>query len=71
MPFISETELGGHLHITFLFKQGLTLQSSKAVSNAKRIGWPLKEMGEGLYLAEAPGGYHFYLLDKEQPQSGE
>lgn len=48
---------------------GLTLQSSKAVSNAKRLGWPLKEMGEALYLAEAPGGYHFYLLDKEQPQS--
>lgn len=41
------------------------------MSNAKRIGWPLKEVDEGLYLAEAPGGYHFYLLDKEQPQSGE
>ncbi|KAG5269356.1 hypothetical protein AALO_G00201090 [Alosa alosa] len=48
---------------------GLTLQSSKAVSNAKRLGWPLKEVGEALYLAEAPGGYHFYLLDKEQTQS--
>ena len=41
------------------------------MSNAKRLGWPLKEVGEALYLAEAPGGYHFYLLDKEQPQSGE
>ncbi|KAJ8369232.1 hypothetical protein SKAU_G00092600 [Synaphobranchus kaupii] len=46
---------------------GLTLQSSQAVSNAKRLGWPLSEAGEGIYLAEAPGGYHFYLLDKEQP----
>ncbi|KAG9330335.1 hypothetical protein JZ751_025676 [Albula glossodonta] len=47
--------------------QGLTLQSSQAVSNARRLGWPLSEAGEGLYLAEAPGGYRFYLLDKEQP----
>ncbi|XP_046891716.1 glyoxalase domain-containing protein 4 isoform X1 [Hypomesus transpacificus] len=46
---------------------GLTLQSSQAVSNAKRLGWPLSEVGEDLYLAEAPGGYHFYLVDKEQP----
>ncbi|XP_071383213.1 glyoxalase domain-containing protein 4 isoform X5 [Centroberyx affinis] len=53
-----------HLGNDFL---GLTLQSSQAVSNAKRVGWPLTEVGEGLYLAEAPGGYRFYLLDKEQP----
>uniref|UniRef100_A0A8C8HX37 VOC domain-containing protein n=1 Tax=Oncorhynchus tshawytscha TaxID=74940 RepID=A0A8C8HX37_ONCTS len=46
---------------------GLTLQSSQAVSNAKRLGWPLTEVGKALYLAEAPGGYHFYLVDKEQP----
>uniref|UniRef100_A0A8B9JWC2 VOC domain-containing protein n=1 Tax=Astyanax mexicanus TaxID=7994 RepID=A0A8B9JWC2_ASTMX len=48
---------------------GLTLQSSQAVSNARRLGWPLTEVGEGLYLVEAPGGYRFYLLDKEQPKS--
>lgn len=48
---------------------GLTLQSSKAVGNAKRLGWPLKEVSEGLYLVEAPGGYPFYLLDKEQPSN--
>lgn len=46
---------------------GLTLQSSQAVSNAKKLGWPLTEVGEGLYLTEAPGGYRFYLVDKEQP----
>ncbi|XP_023870036.1 glyoxalase domain-containing protein 4 [Salvelinus sp. IW2-2015] len=46
---------------------GLTLQSSQAVSNAKRLGWPLTEVGKALYLAEAPGGYRFYLVDKEQP----
>lgn len=51
--------------------QGLTLQSNKAVSNAKRVGWPLTEVGEGLYLTQAPGGYPFYLVDKEQPSSGE
>ncbi|XP_036415382.1 glyoxalase domain-containing protein 4 [Colossoma macropomum] len=48
---------------------GLTLQSSQAVSNAKRLGWPLTEVGEALYLTEAPGGYRFYLLDKDQPES--
>ncbi|XP_056230795.1 glyoxalase domain-containing protein 4 [Seriola aureovittata] len=46
---------------------GLTLQSSQAVSNAKRLGWPLTEVGEALYLTQAPGGYRFYLVDKEQP----
>ncbi|XP_028856466.1 glyoxalase domain-containing protein 4 [Denticeps clupeoides] len=48
---------------------GLTLQSSQAVSNARRLGWPLKQVGEGLYLVEAPGGYPFYLLDQKQPQN--
>lgn len=51
--------------------KGLTLQSSQAVSNAKRLGWPLTELGGALYLAEAPGGYRFYLVDKEQPPNGE
>ncbi|KAK3560684.1 hypothetical protein QTP86_014540 [Hemibagrus guttatus] len=46
---------------------GFTIQSSQAVSNARKIGWPLTEVGEALYLAEAPGGYPFYLLDKDQP----
>jgi len=46
---------------------GLTLQSSQAVSNAKKLGWPLTEVEEGLYQTEAPGGYRFYLIDKEQP----
>lgn len=50
--------------------QGLTLQSSKAVSNAKNLGWPLTKVGEALYLTQAPGGYPFYIVDKEQPVSG-
>lgn len=50
--------------------QGLTLQSSQAVSNAKRLGWPLTEVGDALYLTQAPGGYPFYLVDKEQPPHG-
>lgn len=52
-------------------RQGITLQSSIAVKNAKRLGWPLTEVGEALYLTKAPGGYPFYLVDKEQPSSGE
>lgn len=51
--------------------QGITLQSSKAVSNARRLGWPLTQVAEALYLIPAPGGYPFYLVDKEEPSSGE
>ncbi|KAM9801040.1 glyoxalase domain-containing protein 4 [Neosynchiropus ocellatus] len=46
---------------------GITLQSSQAVSNARRLGWPLTQVEDALYRTEAPGGYHFYLVDKEQP----
>ncbi|XP_061136838.1 glyoxalase domain-containing protein 4 [Syngnathus typhle] len=48
---------------------GLTLQSSQAVSNAKRLGWPLTQVGDSLYQTQAPGGYCFYLVDKEQPST--
>lgn len=51
--------------------QGLTLQSSQAVNNAKRLGWPLKELGGDVYVTQAPGGYPFYLVDKEHPSTGE
>ncbi|NWZ70007.1 GLOD4 protein, partial [Acrocephalus arundinaceus] len=46
--------------------QGITLVSSQAVSNAKKMGWPLKEVTSGVFETEAPGGYKFYLEDKEQ-----
>ncbi|XP_072099703.1 glyoxalase domain-containing protein 4 isoform X1 [Mobula birostris] len=48
---------------------GITLQSSQAVSNAKKEGWPLTETHNGVFVTEAPGGYKFYLVDKEQPGS--
>ncbi|CAM5104492.1 glyoxalase domain-containing protein 4 isoform X1 [Chelonia mydas] len=47
---------------------GMTLMSSQAVSNARKMGWPLKEVAKGIFETEAPGGYKFYLEDKEQPQ---
>uniref|UniRef100_W5MG55 Glyoxalase domain containing 4 n=1 Tax=Lepisosteus oculatus TaxID=7918 RepID=W5MG55_LEPOC len=47
---------------------GLTVWSSQAVSNARRLGWPLTEVEEGTFFTEAPGGYRFYLLDKAQPE---
>nr|XP_057936209.1 glyoxalase domain-containing protein 4 [Doryrhamphus excisus] len=50
---------------------GLTLQSSKAVSNAKRLGWPLTQVEDDLYVTQAPGGYQFYLVDREQPHKGD
>ncbi|XP_063809840.1 glyoxalase domain-containing protein 4 [Pseudophryne corroboree] len=48
---------------------GLTLQSSQAVLNAKKMNWPLCELSSGLYETEAPGGYKFYLEDKKQPNT--
>lgn len=45
--------------------------SSQAVSNAKKMGWPLKEITAGVFEAEAPGGYKFYLEDKEQLKQGD
>lgn len=40
------------------------------MSNAKRLGWPLTQVGDSLYMTEAPGGYRFFLIDKNQPDSG-
>lgn len=51
-------------------EQGFTVQSSQAVRNAERFGWPITLVGEALYMTEAPGGYRFYLLDKDQPGGG-
>ncbi|XP_074869442.1 glyoxalase domain-containing protein 4 isoform X1 [Carettochelys insculpta] len=47
---------------------GVTLTSSQAVTNARKMGWPLREIAMGIFETEAPGGYKFYLEDKEQPK---
>ncbi|XP_066219670.1 glyoxalase domain-containing protein 4 [Saccopteryx leptura] len=48
---------------------GITLASSQAVSNARKLEWPLSEVAEGLFETEAPGGYKFYLQNQSPPQS--
>ncbi|XP_012596020.1 glyoxalase domain-containing protein 4 isoform X1 [Microcebus murinus] len=48
---------------------GITLASSQAVSNAKKLQWPLTEVAEGIFETEAPGGYKFYLQNCNLPQS--
>lgn len=50
--------------------QGITLASSQAVSNARKLEWPLREVAEGVFETEAPGGYKFYLQNSSPPQSG-
>lgn len=50
--------------------QGITLASSQAVSNARKLEWPLSKVAEGVFETEAPGGYKFYLQDRSLPQSG-
>ncbi|XP_015282899.1 PREDICTED: glyoxalase domain-containing protein 4 [Gekko japonicus] len=47
---------------------GMTVVSHQAVSNARKLEWPLKEISGGIYLVEAPGGYKFYLEDRESPK---
>ncbi|OBS80678.1 hypothetical protein A6R68_21134 [Neotoma lepida] len=48
---------------------GITLASSQAVSNARKLEWPLSKVAEGVFETEAPGGYKFYLQDRSLPQS--
>ncbi|KAL1790798.1 glyoxalase domain-containing protein 4 [Sigmodon hispidus] len=48
---------------------GITLASSQAVSNARKLEWPLSKVAEGVSETEAPGGYKFYLQDQSLPQS--
>jgi hypothetical protein len=50
--------------------QGITLASSQAVSNARKLEWPLSKVAEGIFETEAPGGYKFYLQDRSPSQSG-
>ncbi|ETE56976.1 Glyoxalase domain-containing protein 4, partial [Ophiophagus hannah] len=50
---------------------GMTVTSSQAVKNARKLQWPLKETSAGIYESEAPGGYKFFLEDKERPQEAE
>ncbi|XP_070788087.1 glyoxalase domain-containing protein 4 [Pituophis catenifer annectens] len=47
---------------------GMTVASSQAVKNARKLQWPLKETSAGIYESEAPGGYKFFLEDKERGQ---
>lgn len=49
--------------------RGITLQSSQAIANARQLKWPLLEVSPGLLEVAAPGGYKFYLEDKEQPKA--
>uniref|UniRef100_A0A8C5PCR8 VOC domain-containing protein n=1 Tax=Leptobrachium leishanense TaxID=445787 RepID=A0A8C5PCR8_9ANUR len=49
--------------------KGITLQSSQAIANARQLKWPLAEVLSGLFEVAAPGGYKFYLEDKDQPKT--
>ncbi|XP_043574145.1 glyoxalase domain-containing protein 4 [Chiloscyllium plagiosum] len=48
---------------------GITIQSSEAVSNAKKQGWALTEDKDGVFVTEDPGGFKFILVNKEQPKA--
>ncbi|XP_012667035.1 glyoxalase domain-containing protein 4 [Otolemur garnettii] len=48
---------------------GITLASTEAVNNARKLRWPLREIAEGVFETEAPGGYKFYLQNQNPPQS--
>ncbi|XP_071944056.1 glyoxalase domain-containing protein 4-like [Antedon mediterranea] len=49
--------------------QGITIESSKAIENAKKVDWPLTKLCDDTFVAVAPGGYKFYLVNK--PESGD
>eukprot|EP00079_Xenopus_tropicalis_P032869 XP_017946640.1 PREDICTED: glyoxalase domain-containing protein 4 isoform X1 [Xenopus tropicalis] len=48
---------------------GITIQSSQAVQHARQMKWLLAELPGGLFEVVAPGGYTFYLEDKDQPKT--
>lgn len=48
---------------------GITLTSSQAVKNARKLEWPLSEVAEGVFEIEAPGGYKFYLQNHIPPRA--
>ncbi|XP_053313305.1 glyoxalase domain-containing protein 4 [Spea bombifrons] len=45
---------------------GITLHSNQAIANARQLKWPLSEVSAGVFETVAPGGYKFYLEDKDQ-----
>ncbi|KAK7086426.1 Glyoxalase domain-containing protein 4, partial [Halocaridina rubra] len=45
---------------------GMYIECSEAIERAKKIGYPVKEEGEHCLL-EAPGGYKFYIINKNMP----
>ncbi|XP_032901605.1 glyoxalase domain-containing protein 4 isoform X2 [Amblyraja radiata] len=45
---------------------GITIQSKEIVEKVKQAGWPLTETPEGIVI-ESPGGYKFYVVDKDEP----
>lgn len=50
--------------------QGITIVSSEAIANAKRLNWPVTSE-DGLLVVKAPGGYKFYLIDRPQPTNAD
>ncbi|XP_038670497.1 glyoxalase domain-containing protein 4 [Scyliorhinus canicula] len=48
---------------------GITIQSSEAVTNAKKQGWALTEDKDEVFVTEDPGGYKFFLVNKERPKT--
>ncbi|XP_078080825.1 glyoxalase domain-containing protein 4 [Mustelus asterias] len=48
---------------------GITIQSSEAVVKAKKQGWTLTENQDGVFITEDPGGYKFFLVNKERPKT--
>ena len=49
---------------TYALLQGLTIVSSKVLANAAKHNWPVLKDGGATYL-EAPGGYRFYIEDRD------
>ncbi|NP_001085671.1 glyoxalase domain containing 4 L homeolog [Xenopus laevis] len=49
--------------------RGITIQSSQAVQHARQMKWLLSDLEDGVFEVVAPGGYKFYLEDKDQPKT--
>nr|CAG4648061.1 EOG090X09EK [Moina brachiata] len=58
---VSTYKLGNDFH-------GLVIQSDDALKNAEALQWPVHETDGTKYL-EAPGGYRFIIMDKQNPEN--
>jgi hypothetical protein len=46
----------------------MVIKSKECIERAKSLGWPInKDESAGHWVAEAPGGYQYFITEEPQP----